>query len=565
MPGGCHREPAGACLVPASRNRWGDPTPASLGWMTSAAAITAFDVVFGVFVVGVVVLLALVIPFILRNGAAARRAWADAQRTLPDGAEAGSVPRPVTALVLGGGGTRGAVQVGMLQVLAEHGFVPDRIYGASVGAINGAGFAGDPTVEGVERITQVWRGIKSGDVYPQRLVHGPWQFLQQRPSVHPNTGLRKVVESGLTFERIEDARIPFAVVATSLVDGSERWLTSGPVAEAVLASAAIPAIFPPVDIDGHRLIDGGVVDNVPIGRAIRDGATRVVVLLCGPLEYEPPPVRRPVEVMLNALFIAVHARFAREVTSVPPEVDLVICSAGDTAPHDYTDFSDTDSLIAEGRAAALGILHQLGLGGPMHDGRPVPVHGGDEHRQMGAETSSSKDDADGLVRPGSTGRGSSVPDEPPTSGPAVGGPAGEPAGDAAANRLQGDRAPGRGIGTERSDDPVPASLSVRDVRRAVGRIRGLVDDARSRELLRSVPRSAQNLAARLPRIRIESGSPSAVPDKTGQPSGNGEGNSEGEGHLTSAAAPSSEHGGKPFAQPVEPPSSEGRSQPAPGR
>ena len=506
------------------------PPPASLDRVTDAAAITAFDLVFGLFILGVVVLLVLVVPFILRNGAAARRAWEKAQREAVAQREADAVPRPVTALVLGGGGTRGAVQVGMLQVLAEHGFVPDRIYGASVGAVNGAGFAGDPTVAGVERITEVWRGIKSGDIYPQRLVHGPWQFLQQRPSVHPNTGLRRIVEAGLTFERIEDARVPFAAVATSLVDGSERWLTSGPAVEAVLASAAIPAIFPPVELEGDRLIDGGIVDNVPISRAIEDGASRVVVLLCGPLEYRPPPARRPVEVMLNALFIAVHARLIRELATLPPGVDVVVCSAGSTATRDYMDFSDTDELIAEGRAAALGILGRLGLGGP---GLGVHVASGTGPHATagpGRGAEATWEAGDGSVPPPSAGRGpSAVPGGAPLP----------PTPDAAG---------------------VPA---VREVQRAVGRLRELVDDPRARGLLRSVPRSAQSFAARLPRVRIETGAPPPATPPVAEVAEVAD--------VAASPAPSeaADSGAGPVAdqagQPAAPPASEGRSQPAPGR
>ncbi len=111
----------------------------------------------------------------------------------------------LTALVLAGGGTRGAVQIGMLQVLTEHGFVPDRIYGASVGALNGVAFAGDPTREGVERMTEIWTGLTRDAVYPQGRLHGPWLYVQQRDSVYPNTGLRKIIEEGIDFERLEEA------------------------------------------------------------------------------------------------------------------------------------------------------------------------------------------------------------------------------------------------------------------------------------------------------------------------------------------------------------------------
>ncbi len=345
----------------AVTHRWRS-SPYSLSTMIPAASNTLFTVGFTLFVVAFLVLAVLIVRFTLKRGAIARQAWLAERGDLaykPEGPEP-----PLTALVLAGGGTRGAAQVGMLQVLAENGFVPDRIYGASVGAVNGAAFAGDPTLEGVERIARIWRGITGDDVYPSRFVHGPWQYLQQRESMHPNTGLRKIIEDGITFDRLEDAVIPFEVVAASITDGRERWLMSGPAVEAILASAAIPAIFPPVEIDGDRLVDGGVVDNVPISRAIDAGATRILVLLCGPLTFTPPPSKRPVEVMLSALFISVHSRFSRELARLPDGVEVIVFSGGGVSSRGYTDFSETEALIAAGRAEATEVLRRHGLANP---------------------------------------------------------------------------------------------------------------------------------------------------------------------------------------------------------
>ena len=315
------------------------PSPVAFAPMPVDAAVTSFAVVFSVFVVVSVVLLVLVIRFILQRAAVARADWLDGSSG--DGEAAGDPEdgdgRPRTALVLGGGGTRGAVQIGMLQVLTEHGFVPDRIYGSSVGAVNGVAFAGDPTPAGVERMTEIWTGLTRDDVYPQGRLHGPWLYLQQRESVYPNSGLRRVIEAGITIERIE---------------------------EAVLASTAVPAIFPPVEIDGERFIDGGVVNNVPLRRAVESGATRIVVLLCGPPDYAPVSPRRPVEAMLNALMISIHARFARDLAQLPPGVEVIVCSGEPGGVRDFDDFSSTEELMAQGRQEAEEVVRRYGLGVP---------------------------------------------------------------------------------------------------------------------------------------------------------------------------------------------------------
>jgi NTE family protein len=343
--------------------------------MLFPAAITLFAVVFTVFVVVTLVLVVLVLRFTLQRAAAARARWLAEEGADEDDPEE---DRPRTALVLSGGGTRGAVQIGMLQVLTEHGFVPDRIYGSSVGAVNGAAFAGDPTREGVQRMTEIWQSLTRDIVYPQGRLHGPWLYLQQRDSVFVNAGLRKVIEEGITFERLEDAVIPVEVVATSLTDGRERWFTYGPAVEAVLASSAVPAIFPPVEIDEERFIDGGVVNNVPIRRAVDGGATRIVVLLCSPPSFTPASPRRPVEAMLNALLISIHARFARDMAQLPPGVEVIVCSGSEEGARDFDDFSTTEALIAQGREEASEVIRRYGLGRPDAEvttasGDPTPV------------------------------------------------------------------------------------------------------------------------------------------------------------------------------------------------
>ncbi|HVB92407.1 MAG TPA: patatin-like phospholipase family protein [Acidimicrobiales bacterium] len=267
-------------------------------------------------------------------------------------------PRPRTAFVLAGGGSRGAVQVGMLEELIRRGIKADRVYGASVGAINGAAYAGDPTLEGIERMAEIWRTVKGTDIFPRSALDGPWAFLQKRPAVHANTGLRAIIEAGIEFEKLEETVIPFEVVATSLTDGRERWIGHGSAVDAILASSAIPSIFPPVTIDGDVLVDGGVVNNVPMSRALAAGCTRIYVLLCGPLHYHPRQPKRPAEAALTAFFVAIHARFVRELASLPPGVEVVVFSGGGEPSAQYRDFSGTAAMMEEGRAEVADVLER---------------------------------------------------------------------------------------------------------------------------------------------------------------------------------------------------------------
>jgi NTE family protein len=348
--------------------------------MTDAASTTTFAVVFTLFAVAALLLIVLTLRYVVGMASASRARWIAGQEdgSTSDGATDDEDPEEdeveeMTALVLGGGSSRGAIQIGMLQVLTEHGFIPDRIFGSSVGAINGVGFAADPTREGVERMTQVWLRIRREDIYPQGRLHGPWLYLQQRDAVYANSGLRAIVTAGFPHEHLEDAVVPVEVVATSLVDGGERWFTHGPAVDAVLASSAMPAIFPPVEIDGERYIDGGVVDNVPIQRAIDAGATRIVVLLCAPPVFQPPVSRRPVEGMVNALFIAIHARFVRDMARLPEDVEVIVCMGPEGTSRDFDDFSTTEHLIALGRAEASEVVRRYALGTIAYPAPPMPV------------------------------------------------------------------------------------------------------------------------------------------------------------------------------------------------
>lgn len=268
-----------------------------------------------------------------------------------------------TAFVFAGGGARGAAQVGMLHALLSRGIAPDAVYGASVGAINAAGFAGDPTFSGVEHLASNWRRITRDDVFPQGRFSPPWRFLQRRDAVHSNTGLRSVIEEGVRFDRIEDAAIHLEVNATSLTDGRSRWFVEGPAADAVLASAALPALLPPVTIGGESFIDGGVVDNVPIGRALEQGAQRIFVLLCGPMHYTPSHHQRPVEAVITAFFIAIHARFALELTDLPEGVEVVVFTIDTDPVSRYDDFSATEALMTAGRENAEAVLRFWEAGG----------------------------------------------------------------------------------------------------------------------------------------------------------------------------------------------------------
>jgi NTE family protein len=188
--------------------------------------------------------------------------------------------RPKTALVLAGGGMFGAVQVGMLKALSAAGVSVDLVVGSSVGAINGAFYAGAPTLDGVRRLETVWREVKRRDAFPMtwRTLAG---FLLRRDFLISSDGIRNLARQHLPYENLEQSTIPMHVVATDVLSGGAVILSHGSAIEAIAASAAIPAAFAPVRIGKRLLIDGAVTCNTPVNVAVSLGAKRLIILPTG--------------------------------------------------------------------------------------------------------------------------------------------------------------------------------------------------------------------------------------------------------------------------------------------
>jgi NTE family protein len=267
---------------------------------------------------------------------------------------------PRTVFVLGGGGNLGAVQVGMLRALADRGILPDVVIGCSVGALNGSALAFDPTAAGVRRLETLWLELGGTDVCPSGRLSGPWQILWRGRSMHGNHGLRRLVERFLPVRTFEELAVPFECVATSLDTGSDRWFSKGPLIEPVLASAALPAVFPPVTINGERLIDGAVVDNVPISRAVALGAERIYVLHVGNFDRPRPEPKRPIDVLLQAFSIARSYRFHLDMRSLPEGVEATVMPAIEPPKLHYSDFGRSRELIERGYAASAAMLDATG-------------------------------------------------------------------------------------------------------------------------------------------------------------------------------------------------------------
>jgi NTE family protein len=138
-------------------------------------------------------------------------------------------------------------------------------------------------------------------------------------------------------DRVEDLTVPFQCVAASIERAAEHWFESGVLADVVLASCAVPGILPPVRIDGEHFIDGGIVNSIPVARAVGLGAKTIYVLQVGRLEKPLSPPRRPWEVGLVAFEVARRHRFAHDLKSLPDGVGLHVLPTGGSAAPAYND------------------------------------------------------------------------------------------------------------------------------------------------------------------------------------------------------------------------------------
>lgn len=264
--------------------------------------------------------------------------------------------KPRVGFVLSGGGNLGALQVGMLRALTEHGVVPDVVLGCSVGAMNGAAYALEPTAEGVDRLEEHWRAAVE-EVMPSSRLPSVLQMIRKGTSLHPNDGLRRGLEVLLgPTRRIEDLGIPFECVAVEVETAEEHWFSEGYLVPAVLASAALPAVFPVVTIEGRHYVDGGVVDNVPVSRAVELGCREIYVLHVGRHGRPDAEIRRPIDAAMQAYWVARNGRFARDLAGLPDGVEAVILPPGDRPEIRYDDFSRTGELVEQGYTNSVEFL-----------------------------------------------------------------------------------------------------------------------------------------------------------------------------------------------------------------
>ncbi len=279
----------------------------------------------------------------------------------------------LTAFVLGGGGLLGAAEVGMLQALTDAGIYPELVLGSSVGAINGAAIASDPSAATVGRLTELWSALGNADVFSSSVLGQLRTLARSRTHLHSNDRLRALIDAHAPGVLIEELAVPFQCVAASIERARGHWFDSGPLADAVLASCAVPGLLPAVEIGGEHFLDGGLVDSLPLGRAVTLGAGTVYVLHVGRIERPLTAPEWPWEVGLVAFEVARRHRFVEDLTNVPAGVQVHVLPTGDEgtplATVRYRDNRSVAARIERARNATAAYL----ASNPSPSGQAAPV------------------------------------------------------------------------------------------------------------------------------------------------------------------------------------------------
>lgn len=282
-------------------------------------------------------------------------------------------PRPL-GFVLSGGGAIGSAQVGHLLALRDLGVVPDVIVGTSVGSINGAVVAADPH-GGAARLADIWSRVRREDVFPIEPLHMLASLRTRSAGVMPARGLVALVTSHLAETDLADLAVPLHAVATDAVTGELVDLSSGRLITALLASSAIPGIFPPVRVAGRTLMDGGLVADVPVDHAFDLGVRSAIVLdVSGPCEISRPP-ETVIESVAFALRVLTRSQADAHVHAAAMRGLVVHLPTPCTTRRSTLDFRGTDDLIRATRRMTAQFFAERA-------GQPWPVLGmvGRQHR-----------------------------------------------------------------------------------------------------------------------------------------------------------------------------------------
>lgn len=237
----------------------------------------------------------------------------------------------------------------MIRALIEFGLVPDVISAVSVGALNGVVIAQDPSLAGVKRLEEVWRGTDAKTLFPGSSLHKTLAALRRGDHICDNAGIRSLIERHVRVEVFEDLKLPLYVTICELANGAPHVFHTGPLSNVLLATTALPGVFPPVEVDGVLMVDGGIVSNIPTAPVVAVRPEQLFVLdVSRPLGTNRF-ARTPLGVMVQVFNIARSQCASRDLEAAQSLSGAVVLPRPDDAPLlAYDDTSRTEELMEVG-------------------------------------------------------------------------------------------------------------------------------------------------------------------------------------------------------------------------
>ncbi|MGO8687850.1 MAG: patatin-like phospholipase family protein [Candidatus Dormibacteria bacterium] len=272
-----------------------------------------------------------------------------------------------TVLVLGGGGGRGAAQLGILRALAERGLEPDACVGTSVGALNAAVVASRPLTEALDMLEQIWASPQTRAVFRARPLRMVLNRVRRHPWLRSDDAVGELVDFATAMtgiESFEELRRPLEIIVTDLLTGEPVVISQGPLRDPLRASCAIPFVFQPVRLGDRSYVDGGVTDNCSLSTAVRMGPSRIIAVDLT-AELAMPALRRLSDVFQRVTSVALHARLLADFDRFSRHLPVTLICPRIPNPLRVADFSKVREAA---RTAMESLLQTIGLA----DGRLAP-------------------------------------------------------------------------------------------------------------------------------------------------------------------------------------------------
>ncbi|MBI3605533.1 MAG: patatin-like phospholipase family protein [Nitrospirae bacterium] len=255
------------------------------------------------------------------------------------------------ALVLSGGGSKGAIEVGFYQALVERGIKIDFIVGSSIGAVNGAFIASGVSPEAVAAL---WRNLNIHDLYGFNWEN-LWKFFRSN-SLYDHRRFRRFLERHLPVRNFEELKIPLIVPCTNFQTGDPIYIRQGDLLDALMASVAMPGIFPPQMCHGYQLVDGAVAENMPLEMAVSEGATLILAMQYNCCKGSNGPVQGLLKILSRAFSIALDRKTLCDVRHYQSKAKLIILEPPFGLNIDLLDFRYSGQLIEKSYQFAKDIL-----------------------------------------------------------------------------------------------------------------------------------------------------------------------------------------------------------------